>query len=131
MITIFVGEGEVCSIDYNLIREDGAWEGLSGRQKLFCDLASHILQKTCQFESRAYFLKRKQPFLCAILKDFDIRRLPGGSLSDVVLLLHVTATSGALRFLPIESLRMSRMLGSIRPKIKFCFFTWKNFITYL
>ena len=41
-------------------------------QKLFCDLASHILQKTCQFESRAYFLKRKQPLLCAILKDFDI-----------------------------------------------------------
>ena len=41
-------------------------------QKMFCDLASHILQKTCQFESRAYFLKRKQPFLCAILKDFDI-----------------------------------------------------------
>ena len=38
MITIFVGEGEVCPIDYNLIWEDGAWEDLSGRPKLFCDL---------------------------------------------------------------------------------------------
>ena len=40
-------------------------------QKLFCDVASHIWQKTCQDESRAYFLNRKQPLLCRVLKNFD------------------------------------------------------------
>ena len=40
-------------------------------QKLFCDVASHIWQKTCQDESRAYFLNKKQPRLCPILRDFD------------------------------------------------------------
>ena len=40
-------------------------------QKLFCDVASHIWQRTCQNENRAYFLNRKQPLLCLVLKNFD------------------------------------------------------------
>ena len=40
-------------------------------QKLFCDVASHIWQTICQDENRAYFLKRKQPLLCTLLKYFD------------------------------------------------------------
>ena len=40
-------------------------------QKTFCDVASHIWQKTCQNENRAYFLRKDQPLLCPILKSFD------------------------------------------------------------
>ena len=40
-------------------------------QKMFCDVASHIWQKTCQDENKAYFLNKKQPLLCRVLKNFD------------------------------------------------------------
>ena len=40
-------------------------------QKLFCVVASHIWQTTCQDENRAYFVNKKQPLLCPLLKDFD------------------------------------------------------------
>ena len=46
-------------------------EDIFFHQKLFCDVASHIWQATCQDENRAYFMRRKQPLLCPILKDFD------------------------------------------------------------
>ena len=40
-------------------------------QKIFCDVASHIWQRTCQNENREYFLKMNQPLLCPLLKSFD------------------------------------------------------------
>ena len=40
-------------------------------QKSFCDVASRIWQTICQDENRAYFMNRKQPLLCPLLKDFD------------------------------------------------------------
>ena len=40
-------------------------------QKTFCDVASHIWQRTCQNENRAYFIQKDQPLLCPILKSFD------------------------------------------------------------
>ena len=40
-------------------------------QKTFCHVASHIWQNTCQNKNRAYFLNKKQPLLCAILRDYD------------------------------------------------------------
>ena len=40
-------------------------------QKMFCDVASLIWQKVCQKENPAYFLNRKQPNLCSVLKNFD------------------------------------------------------------
>ena len=39
-------------------------------QKTFCYVASHIWQNTCQKENREYFLRKKQPVLCQILKNF-------------------------------------------------------------
>ena len=40
-------------------------------QKTFCHVASHIWQRTCQNENRAYFLNKKQPLLCRVLRNFD------------------------------------------------------------
>ena len=40
-------------------------------QKTFCHVASHIWQQTCQNENRAYFLNKKQPLLCRVLRNFD------------------------------------------------------------
>ena len=40
-------------------------------QKIFCYLASHILQQTCRDDDRRFFMDKKQPELCAILEDFD------------------------------------------------------------
>ena len=39
-------------------------------QTTFCDVASVIWQVSCHFENRKYFLERKQPNLCRILKKF-------------------------------------------------------------
>ena len=39
-------------------------------QKTFCNVASHIWQKTCQNENREYFMRIEQPNLCPILKSF-------------------------------------------------------------
>ena len=40
-------------------------------QKTFCHVAAHIWQNTCQNNNRAYFLNKKQPLLCSILRDYD------------------------------------------------------------
>ena len=40
-------------------------------QTTFCDVASHIWQKTCQDENRAYFIDKDQPNLCPLLSQFD------------------------------------------------------------
>ena len=40
-------------------------------QKTFCEVASHIWQKTCQDENRAYFMNQDQPLLCPLLNQFD------------------------------------------------------------
>ena len=40
-------------------------------QKTFCEVASHIWQKTCQDENRAYFMDQDQPLLCPLLNQFD------------------------------------------------------------
>ena len=40
-------------------------------QKTFCEVASHIWQKTCQDENRAYFMDKDQPLLCPLLNQFD------------------------------------------------------------
>ena len=40
-------------------------------QKTFCEVASHIWQKTCQDENRAYFMDQDQPLLCSLLNQFD------------------------------------------------------------
>ena len=40
-------------------------------QKIFCDVASHILQVTCQNENRTLFMDKKQPNLCLVLKNFE------------------------------------------------------------
>lgn len=40
-------------------------------QKLFCYAASHVWQTICQDEHRAYFMNKKQPLLCPLLKNFD------------------------------------------------------------
>ena len=39
-------------------------------QETFCNMASHIWKDTCQKENREYFLRKKQPVLCQILKNF-------------------------------------------------------------
>ena len=39
-------------------------------QKTFCYVASHIWQNTCQKENREYFLRKNQPILCHVLKNF-------------------------------------------------------------
>ena len=39
-------------------------------QKTFCHMASHIWKDTCQKENREYFMKKHQPILCQILKNF-------------------------------------------------------------
>ena len=39
-------------------------------QKTFCNMASHIWKDTCQKENREYFLRKNQPVLCQILKNF-------------------------------------------------------------
>ena len=40
-------------------------------QEAFCEVASHIWQKTCQDENRAYFIDKDQPILCPLLHQFD------------------------------------------------------------
>ena len=40
-------------------------------KKTFCEVASHIWQKTCQDEDRAYFMDKAQPKLCPLLNQFD------------------------------------------------------------
>ena len=40
-------------------------------QKLFCDVASHIWQVTCQNKNRKFFMDKKQPNLCLELKQFE------------------------------------------------------------
>ena len=40
-------------------------------QQEFCEVASHIWQKTCQDENRAYFIDKDQPILCPLLHQFD------------------------------------------------------------
>ena len=40
-------------------------------QKLFCDVASHIWQVTCQNTNRKFFMDKKQPNLCLELKQFE------------------------------------------------------------
>ena len=39
-------------------------------QKTFCNMASHIWKDTCQKENREYFLRKDQPVLCQVLKNF-------------------------------------------------------------
>ena len=39
-------------------------------QEEFCEVASHIWQKTCQDENRAYFIDKDQPILCPLLYQF-------------------------------------------------------------
>ena len=39
-------------------------------QKTFCNMASHIWKDTCQKENREYFLRKEQPVLCQVLKNF-------------------------------------------------------------
>ena len=44
-------------------------------QKTFCDIASQILQKTCDppmSPNRKFFLDKKQPNLCFILEEFSL-----------------------------------------------------------
>ena len=40
-------------------------------QQKFCDVASHILQVTCQDKNRKYFLDLRQPNLCQTLEYFE------------------------------------------------------------
>ena len=40
-------------------------------QERFCDVASHILQVTCQDENRKYFLDLQQPDFCQTLEYFE------------------------------------------------------------
>ena len=40
-------------------------------QKTFCEVASHLWQKTCQDENRAYFMDKDQLNLCPLLSQFD------------------------------------------------------------
>lgn len=40
-------------------------------QKTFCDVASHIWQKTCQDENRKHFMEKDHEKLCPLLKDFN------------------------------------------------------------
>ena len=40
-------------------------------QTTFCNVASHILQKTCGDDNRRFFMDKKQPGLCSTLEDFD------------------------------------------------------------
>ena len=40
-------------------------------EKKFCDVASHIWQRTCQDADRKHFLDKEQEKLCLILKNFD------------------------------------------------------------
>ena len=79
-------------------------------QKLFCDVSSHIWQKTCQDESRAYFLSRKQPLLCPVLKDFD--EFFGQSVleNNMVSNLSLTLNSSLLNF-SIFSFRKSKLIS--------------------
>ena len=90
-------------------------------QATFCEVASHIWQKTCQDENRAYFMDKDQPNLCPLLSHFDDffgnKRIKHNVVSHKISKIYLIANTDICSFLRQIMLTTLKMVMNVTTNV--------------